>query len=119
MQTLRVTKVNAILQAASVRYFQSTGCLCRPLTPFGRITVHWLQADSMLEFDKRVLQHAFICGKGLDFDCDTPPCDKHHCCAAQEAVVWCTTCGSNVHDQCFGKWVEQRRKVCQHYSYPT
>ena len=25
--------------------------------------------------------------------------------------MWCTTCGSNVHEQCFGKWVEQRKKA--------
>ena len=42
---------------------------------------------------------------------DISPLDEQHCRAAQEAVVWCTTCGSNVHDQCFGKWVEQRRKA--------
>ena len=29
---------------------------------------------------------------------------------AQEAVVWCTTCGNNVHEQCFGMWVSQRAK---------
>ena len=25
-------------------------------------------------------------------------------------MVWCDTCGSNVHEKCFGMWVEQRRK---------
>jgi hypothetical protein len=32
------------------------------------------------------------------------------CAAAQEAVVWCATCGNNVHAECFRLWSAQRAR---------
>ena len=72
--------------------------------------VHQLQADRAFKDDLHVCgMHHFMAR--LPTSGMTVHTLSQHCCAAQEAVVWCTTCGSNVHDQCFGKWVEQRRKA--------
>ena len=76
--------------------------------------VHQLQADTAVHANQRIVWHAPTHGKVPKLSRDIPPPDNQHCRAAQEAVVWCSTCGSNVHEQCFGKWVEQRRKAGAH-----